>query len=213
MSSATSPGLPAGVQVNFHTAPLVFLTGTSCRLTRLYPGNLFSATLWFSMLVAAPSMSVVFCGVRSTSTSMSPGPVKSVARALRFSLQPGGRSSENPATAGAPRSAAVTFAFCQPDGSTADGLFSASTDLKPVAVSWTNPLLPDCVAPGETPPPLCWVRASATPTAPPRRAPPPLALVQRARPADADRGGDDDAPHQPDDLPPPATAAPGAAAA
>src|SRR5579863_5177131 len=163
MSSATSPGLPAGVQVNFHMAPLVFLTGTSCRLTRWYPGNFFSAKLSRSMALAAASMSVVFCGVRSTSTSRSPGPVNSVARWSRFSLQPGGRSSEKPATAGEPRSVAVTVACHQPDGITADGWFSASTDLKPVGVSATNALPVDCVPFGE-PPPLWWFSASAAPT-------------------------------------------------
>src|SRR5580692_1735998 len=115
------------------------------------------------MLVAAASMLVVLCGVRSTSTSMSPGPVNSVASLLRCSLQPGGRSIENPATAGAPASAAVTVTCDQPDGSTAEGLFSASTDLKPVGVSATNALPVDCVPFGE-PPPLWWFSASAAPT-------------------------------------------------
>src|SRR5580693_9065644 len=115
------------------------------------------------MPVAAASMLLVLCEVRSTVTSMLPGPLKLVARPDRFSVQPGGRSIENPATAGAPTSAAVTVSCCQPDGTTADGSLSASTDLKPVGVSATNPLLVDVVAPGE-PPPLCRFSASAAPT-------------------------------------------------
>src|ERR1700722_5340470 len=115
------------------------------------------------MPVAAASMLLVLCGVRSTVISMSAGPVKLTAWPDRFSVQPGGRSSENPATAGAPRSAAVTVACDQPDGSTADGLFSASTDLKPVTVSATGPLPVDCVVLGE-PPPVCRFSASAAPT-------------------------------------------------
>src|SRR5258705_5576347 len=97
-------------------------------------------------------MSDVGCPVRSTSKRRSPGPLKSVARPLRVSVQPGGTSMLNPAAA---LLAAVAVTVCVDQsaaGSAVDGLLSASIDLKPLGVSATEgtalglPVLPALAA-------------------------------------------------------------------
>src|ERR1700733_7089023 len=110
-------------------------------------------------------MLAVCCCVRSTSSSRLPGPVKSVARFLRVSFQPGGTAMRNPAAA-LLASAAVTVCIVQPAGSAVDGLLSAFTDLKVVVVS-----APEGTAPGLEPdlpalavPGLLWLSARAVPT-------------------------------------------------
>src|ERR1700730_16662792 len=106
----------------------------------------------------------VGCAVRSISSSRSPGPVKSVARSLRVSFQPGGRSMLNPAAA-LLASAAVTVTVDQPAGSAVDGLLSASIDLKPVGVSGTEGTVVGVEPPPALPvPELSLFSARAVPT-------------------------------------------------
>src|ERR1700751_2138084 len=105
----------------------------------------------------------VLCWVRSTSTNRLPGPVKSLARPLRFSDQPGGTSIENPATV-LWASAAVTVCVDQPAaGSVVDGLLSAFTDWKVVVASATEGSVVE-VLPG-VPVLPCWLSATAVPIA------------------------------------------------
>ena len=80
-------------------------------------------------------------------------------------------------------SAAVTVCIVQPAGSAVDGLLSASTDLNPVGVSATE----GTVA-GLEP---CLARIFSA----------RIVLVQREGRADADRGGDDNGNHEPEDSP------------
>src|ERR1700730_17547371 len=109
----------------------------------------------------------VGCAVRSISSSRFPGPVKSVARSLRVSFQPGGRSMLNPAAA-LLASGAVTVTVDQPAGSAVDGLLSASIDLKPVGVSGTEGTVVGVEPPPALPAPdlsLFSARAVRTPIA------------------------------------------------
>src|ERR1700722_19531769 len=106
----------------------------------------------------------VGCAVRSISSSRAPGPVKSVARSLGVSFQPGGRSMLNPAAA-LLASAAVTVTVDQPAGSAVDGLLSASIDLNPVGVSATEGTVAGVEPPPALPvPELFLFSARAVPT-------------------------------------------------
>src|ERR1700761_4968505 len=116
-------------------------------------------------------MFVLGCGVRSTVSSRSPGPVKLVASWLRLSFQPGGSATENPAVLF--RSLAARLTWCHPDGTVVVGLFSALTDLALVVVSGTmsvtaaallDPLLPGLFSAraAPTPAPIATTTAAAS---------------------------------------------------
>src|SRR6478672_2468951 len=83
-------------------------------------------------------MLVVLCSVRSTSTSRSPGPVKSVCRPLCLVSQPGGTSIENPAAALCACAWVTVCVVQSAPGSAVEGLLSASTDFNFVTVSATE---------------------------------------------------------------------------
>src|ERR1700761_5567334 len=103
----------------------------------------------------------VLCCVRSTSKTRLPGPMKSVARPLGFSDQPGGTSIENPAAV-LRASAAVTVCVDQSAaGSVVDGLLSAFTDWKVVVVSATEGIVAGVLP--RLPVLPCWLSATAVP--------------------------------------------------